>query len=169
MCAPILNDKSQEGPLPKCLFFQLGNIRRENKNRYTLSVLELLVRLSVFEDVTVSFLPVWYTHCDICQSFSATSNGLRHQDAVMMTYLHDHLSQCCNIHTLLSNLKEVANFSSLYDKTDCMNTINLLTKYPFFRFTRTQKERSGSDECDFISSGCELKCTAQETTNTLND
>ena len=43
-----INAKSKEGPLPCRFYVQLDNCSRENKNRYLLSYLEMLVALGTF-------------------------------------------------------------------------------------------------------------------------
>ena len=41
----------QEARLPTCLFIQMDNCGRENKNQYVLAFLFLLVELEVFDEV----------------------------------------------------------------------------------------------------------------------
>ena len=53
--------QSKLGTLPKILFLQLDNTSRENKNKYVLSFLALLVHLKIFKKVrsiTVIVLPI---------------------------------------------------------------------------------------------------------------
>lgn len=44
-----LNSRFQE--LPKCLYIQLDNTCRENKNKYVFAFLSLLIQLKIFEKV----------------------------------------------------------------------------------------------------------------------
>lgn len=67
--------------------------------------------------------------CEFHQSFSSTSSRLRYIDAVKMTELHEQLSQCYNNHALVPNMQKVSNISGISAKTNCVNTINLLTQY----------------------------------------
>ncbi len=56
----ILN--TWEGTLPPILYLQLDNTARENKNKYVMSYLHMLVNLGVFEKIKVGFLLVGHTH-----------------------------------------------------------------------------------------------------------
>ena len=48
--------------LPRKLYVQLDNCARENKNRYYIGILALLVKLGVVEEVLMSILMVGHTH-----------------------------------------------------------------------------------------------------------
>ncbi|KAK3087076.1 hypothetical protein FSP39_001333 [Pinctada imbricata] len=69
------------GSLPEILYVQADNCARENKNKFVLPFCELLVQLSVFREVHLSFLQVGYTHEDIDAAFSRISEKLRKTDA----------------------------------------------------------------------------------------
>ncbi|KAK3098746.1 hypothetical protein FSP39_022657 [Pinctada imbricata] len=71
----------QVGSLPEILYVQADNCARENKNKFVLAFCELLVRLSVFREVHLSFLQVGHTHEDIDAAFSRISEKLRKTDA----------------------------------------------------------------------------------------
>ena len=62
--------KEGQTHLPPVLNLQLDNCGRENKNRYLLAYLFMLVHLGVFVEVEVNFLMVGHTHEDIDQAFS---------------------------------------------------------------------------------------------------
>lgn len=140
LCYRLLRTMQENHYCQRWLFIQLCNCRRENQNRYTLSVFEFLVRLLEFEFVEVSFLQVWHTYCDVDQSFRATSD-MRHYDDVTMIELHEQLCPCCKNHTAESSLKEAANLSSLCCKTGCLNSLNLLNQCSLFQFKIMQKEK----------------------------
>ena len=62
-----------QGGLPRKLYLQLDNCGSENKNKYFMTFLAVLVHLGVFEKIKVSFLMVGHTHEDIDQFFSRLS------------------------------------------------------------------------------------------------
>ncbi len=68
--------KKLKGPSykhPRNLFLQLDNCSGENKNRFFLTFLAMLVQLGVFDRIKLSFLQVGHTHEDIDQLFSRLS------------------------------------------------------------------------------------------------
>nr|XP_006815072.1 PREDICTED: uncharacterized protein LOC102804474 [Saccoglossus kowalevskii] len=75
--------------LAKVLYLQLDNCFRENKNRFLLSLMELMVEINVFEEIFVSFLPVGHTHENVDQMFSKISTKLGHRN----TYTIDDLEE----------------------------------------------------------------------------
>ena len=56
--------------LPETLYLQLDNTVKQNKNRFLLGFLGMLVQAGVFKHIILSFLPVGHTHEDIDQLFS---------------------------------------------------------------------------------------------------
>lgn len=139
------NEVARDSCLPKTLFIQLDNCWRENKNKYLLSYIEYLVLRGVFEEVYVSFLPIGHTHVDIDQTFSTTSNRMRVNDAMTMTEMHEQLSKCYNEQTIVSRIKNCANWSGLCDKTNAIHRLTNITQHRYFRF---KTERSTSGEFD---------------------
>ncbi|XP_070534490.1 uncharacterized protein [Ptychodera flava] len=67
--------------LAKALYLQLDNCFRENKNRFLLSLMALLIQLDIFEEIYVNFLPVGHTHENVDQMFSKISVGLKRANA----------------------------------------------------------------------------------------
>jgi hypothetical protein len=68
--------------LPPVLFLQLDNTARQNKNKYLIGYLGLLVHYGVFTTILLSFLPVGHTHEDIDQFFSCIAKALYLEDSV---------------------------------------------------------------------------------------
>jgi hypothetical protein len=58
----IFRVKSEQGFLPPVLYLQLDNTARENKNKFVMTFLALLVERGVFEKIKVNFLLVGHTH-----------------------------------------------------------------------------------------------------------
>jgi hypothetical protein len=54
--------KAERGSLPPVLYLQLDNTARENKNKFVMTFLALLVERGVFEKIKVNFLLVGHTH-----------------------------------------------------------------------------------------------------------
>ena len=84
-----LNHLCETTALPKHMHLQMDNCARENKNRFVLAFMSMLVQLNIFETVQrlfssiviplkveLSFLPVGHTHNDIDQMFSKMSQHL---------------------------------------------------------------------------------------------
>ena len=55
---------------PRILFLSADNCAQENKNRFLLAFCSLLLKWKLFDEVTLSFLPVGHTHEDVDQIFS---------------------------------------------------------------------------------------------------
>lgn len=149
----FLNKQGQEGPLPRKLFVQVDNCVRENKNKYFLGYLEWLVRRQVFESIEVGFLPVGHTHSDVDQAFSTTAERLRHYDAITIYDMEDQLSTCYNSQTIVTSLKEVANWSGLCEQEKCCQKIKHITMWRYFRFT----SKKISDEDREVLSICQVR------------
>jgi len=73
-----------DSKLRPTMFLQLDNCTRENKNRFVLAYLEMLIARNIFEEIVVSFLPIGHTLCYIDQCFSRTSLRLRINEAITM-------------------------------------------------------------------------------------
>lgn len=73
--------KADRGELPPTLYLQLDNCR-VNKNRWVITLLAVLVEADIFERVSMNFLLVGHTHCDIDQVFSVIARALRNTSTV---------------------------------------------------------------------------------------
>ena len=72
---------AKEGPLPPTLYLQVDG-GPDNKNKWTVSYLSLLVEMRVFDKIKMSYLPVGHTHEDIDQAFSRIAVYLNRNDAL---------------------------------------------------------------------------------------
>lgn len=152
----------EEGSLPPVMYLQLDNCSRENKNKYLLSYVELLVALGVFKSVEVSFLPVGHTHEDIDQAFSILSRHLKHTDAHSLTELSREMKAAWKQNeVIVSQLKHVINFSGLCNSSDCLRKVNGITQFRYFQFARTDEIKGGSSEMEFKTS-CMVKRSMKE-------
>ena len=70
-----------DGNHPRVLYVQVDG-GSENKNKWMLAYLSLLVEAQLFDKVKMSFLPVGHTHEDIDQAFSRIAVHLNKHDAV---------------------------------------------------------------------------------------
>lgn len=79
----VINDTyvNEGGKLPPKLYLQLDNTVKQCKNKYVLGYCAWLVHFGVFQEITISFLPVGHTHEDIDQMFSCISKYLSSHDA----------------------------------------------------------------------------------------
>ena len=123
--------------LPPILFLQLDNTAKQNKCKYLLGFLALLVHYNVFEEILVSFLLVGHTHEDIDQLFSRVAVWLRRHDArsrlefleAFVKAFHakkmrweGHTRTEANTHT--ENVEEAANISDFFDANDILNDMS---------------------------------------------
>ncbi len=67
-------------PLPINVLLQMDNCVKDNKNRYLLAFLSLLIAREVFEEVKLGFLVVGHTHEDIDNCFGYLSIFLKKQN-----------------------------------------------------------------------------------------
>lgn len=98
--------------LPKHLLLQMDNCFRENKNRYVIAYLSLLVHRGVFQTVEMNFLPVGHTHEDIDQVFSRLSVFLKGHNLLCEEDLQQ-LTQSTTPNPTVVMAREVADFKSL--------------------------------------------------------
>ena len=97
--------------LPTHLLLQMDNCFRENKNRYVIAYLSLLVHRGVFKTVQMNFLPVGHTHEDIDQVFSRLSVFMKSHNLLCEEDLHQ-LTQSTTPNPTVVMAKEVADFKS---------------------------------------------------------
>jgi len=64
-------------PLLKSFLLQIDNYVKDNKNRYLLAFLSLLMAREVFEEVKLRILMVGHTHTDINGCFGYLSKKLK--------------------------------------------------------------------------------------------
>jgi hypothetical protein len=110
---------AKEGFLPKYLYLQLDNTVKQNKNKFLMGFLGLLIINGVFENIYVSFLPVGHTHEDIDQLFSRLAVALASRDChsllelcdVIRSAFHDSANRRCEAELMTS----VSNFSDWVD------------------------------------------------------
>jgi hypothetical protein len=85
-----LADKlARDGKLPSTLYIQLDNTSKQCKGRYMIGWLGYLIKMGVFKNIVLSFLPVGHTHEDIDQIFSRLSVYLACHDALNLDELHE--------------------------------------------------------------------------------
>ena len=121
--------------LPEVLYLQMDNCARENKNKCFFSFCSLLVELSIFRMIKVSFLMVGHTHDDVDQMFSRYSAYLGRSDSFTMDSLMDDFEKSYTptpTAVLLDNLPDFVTWIKLY-----MANIVKLQSYPHvFKFIR---------------------------------
>ena len=83
----LMNVLNAYETLPPTLYLQLDNCGRENKNRFVLAFLSMLVERGIFRKVKLGFLMVGHTHEDIDQMFSCYARHLQRNKAITMDAL----------------------------------------------------------------------------------
>lgn len=132
----VIQQKYESGLFPKTLYVQLDNCTRENKNRFVLAYLEMMVSKGVFEEVYASFLPIGHTHSAIDKCFSRTSHRLRLNDAITMDDLLSELRESFSPTPHVSRMLHVANFSELCTQQKCLAKVPAFSHFRFFKFCR---------------------------------
>ncbi|XP_030834677.1 uncharacterized protein LOC115921382 [Strongylocentrotus purpuratus] len=124
--------KGHTKPLPPILFLQADNCWRENKNKYVMALLEMLVGKKIFHEVHLSYLLVGHTHEDIDQLFSQIGPKLKAKSAE-------------TIPQLLSLLPNGEVLYGLYDfkswMTPHISNVTGHTKPHHFRFSMNEKKK----------------------------
>jgi len=115
----ILN--TWEGPLPPVLYVQLDNTSRENKNKYTMAYLNMLVEKGIFKKIKVGFLLVGHTHDQIDQMFSRFSVKLNKQRAFRLDSLEEIIMDSYKPKPEIIFVDEVADFKKFVNDKDQPN------------------------------------------------
>ena len=139
----VQGHKNRLRKLPPVFYIQADNCSRENKNKYFMAYVEMLVAAGVFVEVQVSFLPVGHTHTDIDQSFSSVSSYLRVQKAITMSDMLASLQECYSPRAKAFEMTEVINFSKLCEETRCLENIEGISQYRYFKFFRALGPKEG--------------------------
>lgn len=116
----ILN--TWEGVLPPVLYLQLDNTARENKNKFVMAYLNMLVYTGVFRKVKVSFLLVGHTHDQIDQMFSKFSSKLNKRKAFRLDTLSAIIKESYNPKANIFFVHEVADFKKFVSDKDQPNS-----------------------------------------------
>ena len=161
-----LEKKISKGPLPPILLIQLDNCTRENKNKFFLGYLEILVSLGLFNEIHVSFLPKGHTHEDIDQVFSCTARALRPTDAVTLSDLHSVLRSSYTPRPTVNHLSTVANIRDTMKRDNSLLPIDKLgfTQYRYFVMGRRMEgDSSVITGTNFRLTSCSVKGSIQDT------
>ena len=93
----ILKLRSQGKKFPKRLNIQLDNTSKDNKSRFVVAYLYMLVCCGCFDEIDVFVFEVGHTHCDADHLFSRSSIYLRDKDIWNFDLLCHHLMNSCGI------------------------------------------------------------------------
>ena len=72
----VLAMASTDNKLPPVLYIQLDNCSRENKNKYFLAVMAIIILKGIVNEVIISFLMVGHTHEGKTFRFDLNSNTI---------------------------------------------------------------------------------------------
>ena len=93
----FLKLRAQGKKFPPRLYLQLDNTSKDNKSRFVVAYLYMLVCCGCFDEIDVFFFEVGHTHCDADQLFSRSSIYLRDKDIWNFEQLCHHLFNSCGI------------------------------------------------------------------------
>ena len=91
----FLKLRAQGKRFPPNLYLQLDNTSKDNKSRFVVAYLYMLVCCGCFDEIDVFFFEVGHTHCDADQLFSRSSIYLRDKDIWNFDLLCHHLMNSC--------------------------------------------------------------------------
>jgi hypothetical protein len=112
----VLRDLEETGQgLPPRLRIQADNCARENKNKYILTLLALLVKFGYFEEVEMGFMIVGHTHTDVDALFSIFSKKLMNHDCLTLDELHELVEKNHHDHPSCKVIDEMADWHSLVE------------------------------------------------------
>ncbi len=157
----FLQDRRARGALPPKFFVQLDNCTRENKNHYLMAYLQSLVALGVFDFVEAGFLPKGHTHEDVDQCFSQTSGRLRKNDAITLSDLQSQLAMANKGRAKVNHMRRLVNWSGLCDQEGCLQRLENISQYRYFKFSRSYTESNNSVHGPF-STTCHVKHNCYE-------
>ena len=110
-----------EGPPPPVLYLQLDNTSRENKNKYVMAYLNMLVTKKIFKKIKIGFLLVGHTHDQIDQMFSRFSTKLNKQRAFRLETLEEIIMDSYKPKPEIIFVNEVADFRKFVTDRDQPN------------------------------------------------
>ena len=116
----IVKTLEAEGQLPEILILSLDNTTHQNKGKFLVAFLSLLVKAKVFKKVFVVFLPVGHTHERVDQMFSRLAVYLRYHNALSLKELQHCVASCYTtaegLKPVVEELHAVANISEWCNK-----------------------------------------------------
>jgi hypothetical protein len=120
---------------PPKLFLQMDNCWRENKNKFVMAYLSLLVHRKIFKEIEISFIPVGHTHEDIDQLFGTISSMLKSRTAVTLKSFQRLVERSTQNNPKIKAIQigKVANFSGLMKRY--LKDFQGISKFRFFRIT----------------------------------
>ena len=127
--------------LPRKLYLQLDNTCKQNKNRFVIAWMCFFVEYNIFEEVTMSFLPVGHTHEDIDQMFSRFAIALRKRDFATRQALGEIVKTAYHLRTgeapQVEHLTRFTNLSEYIDPYIVTSRFLGSQKYRQFRISKT--------------------------------
>lgn len=112
--------------------------------------------------VAVAFLPICNTNTDIDQTFSTTSKRLEKHEAITRDGLHSVLSDCYNKHTVVSSLKNEANWSQLCESSGLLTMVDRITQYKLIRFSNVRSKEAVPHSSECTVEHCVVRVTVNE-------
>lgn len=142
----------------------MDNCTRENKNKYMLGYLEILVAWGVFTEVHASFLPLGHTHTDIDQLFSRTATRLHTHSAVTLKDLQEELKLAYTPTPSVESLDNVINFSGLCDQEQLSwdSRGRPFSQFRYFKFSRTERQSEDDEVIAYYGTTCSVKINSMD-------
>ena len=90
----------------------MDNSAKDNKNKYPMAFLSLLIAWDIFKEIQVGFLLVGHTHEDIDAYFSQLSKALKSKNTFLLADLIKAFMQSEDLSFMPKFIQEVADFMS---------------------------------------------------------
>ena len=124
-------------PTPRILYVQLDNTCKDNKSKYVMSYLFLLVCCGVFDEIQIFFFEVGHTHCDQDQIFSRSSVHLVDKDFFTFEQLCFHLKNSCSLIKYTEHIEFFTNWrDNVHDHLNGPTLLSGITRHRLFRIKR---------------------------------
>jgi hypothetical protein len=135
----VISLAASAAPLPPTLYVQLDGAG-ENKCRWLLLMLGILVALGVFMKIKLSFLPVGHTHEDIDQLFSRLAAILKEFDILTMNELMARMRSSARFegqYPLVNRLLTTFDFKGWMDPSVMPSPFRGITEPMCFKFIKS--------------------------------
>jgi len=116
---------------------QLDNTCKDNKSKYVMSYLFLLVCCGVFDEIQIFFFEVGHTHCDQDQIFSRSSVHLVDKDFFTFSQLCFHLKNSCSLIKYTEHIEFLTNWrDNVHHHLNGPTLLSGITRHRLFRIKR---------------------------------
>ncbi|CAC5418453.1 unnamed protein product [Mytilus coruscus] len=100
----------ENGGLPPTLYIQADNSPKDNKNKYLIMFLAMLVKMEIVKKIKLTFLMVGHTHEDVDQLFSRISVKASKEKTTTIPSLLDLIKRSYTLQPIAKHVESLYNF-----------------------------------------------------------